>query len=68
MKKYLFYFSMVFVVVVLFFCKSGKKSVFILIFSGCVYEVFVVVEKFVWECFVGRVLYNVFDIDVFGFL
>ena len=49
MKKYLFYLSMALVAVVLFSCKSGKKSVFTPTSSGRAYEVLVVVEKPVWE-------------------
>ena len=39
MKKYLFYLSMALVAVVLFSCKSGKKSVFTPTSSGRAYEV-----------------------------
>ena len=41
MKKYLFYLSMALVAVVLFSCKSGKKSVFTPTSSGRAYEVLV---------------------------
>ena len=54
MKKYLFYLSMALVAVVLFSCKSGKKSVFTPTSSGRAYEVLVVVEKPVWERPAGR--------------
>lgn len=64
MKKYLFYLSMALVAVVLFSCKSGKKSVFTPTSSGRAYEVLVVVEKPVWERPAGRALYNVLDTDV----
>ena len=66
MKKYLFYLSMALVAVVLFSCKSGKKSVFTPTSSGRAYEVLVVVEKPVWERPAGRALYNVLDTDVPG--
>ena len=55
-----------FVAVVLFSCKSGKKSVFTPTSSGRAYEVLVVVEKPVWERPAGRALYNVLDTDVPG--
>ena len=64
MKKYLFYLSMALVAVVLFSCKSGKKSVFTPTSSGRAYEVLVVVEKPLWERPAGRALYNVLDTDV----
>ena len=54
MKKYLFYLSMALVAVVLFSCKSGKKSVFTPTSSGRAYEVLVVVEKPVWERPAGK--------------
>lgn len=65
MKKYLFFFSMALIVMMLSSC-SGKKGVFTPTSSGRAYEILVVVENPVWEAAAGRALFNVLDSDVPG--
>ena len=65
MKKYLFFFSMALIVMMLSSC-SGKKGVFTPTSSGRPYEILVVVENPVWEAEAGRALFNVLASDVPG--
>lgn len=65
MKKYLFFFSMALIVMMLSSC-SGKKGVFTPTSSGRAYEILVVVENPVWEAAAGRALFDVLDSDVPG--
>ena len=66
MKKYLFYFSLVLVVLTTFSSCKGNKGVFTPTASGRPYEILVVIKPGIWEAPAGRALYDVLDTDVPG--
>lgn len=65
MRKYLFYFNLLAIALVVFSC-NGKKSAFTPTSTGAPYEVLVVTDLGVWERPAGRALYNVLDSDMPG--